>query len=286
MWRITSIGQNYKGENMKVFEFSNGEIKKRKLLIEALKIDINRKNVISFVGGGGKTSLIYELGSELSKLGKKVIITTTTHMYMPESNVVLTGKKEDIIKLLHSENMITVGMLCDKNNVIIENNQLKNVKTSDTIEEEKLKKISGLPENMAVDLIELVDFVLVEADGSKRLPLKMPASHEPVILKGSNLVVGVCGIDAIGKKIKETCHRPNLVSSFLNKNEQDFINESDIAKILLSDEGQRKNVKCEYKVIVNKVDTMKSLELAKNISDECFKLGAVELIGTTFKEKI
>lgn len=268
---------------MKVLKFINGKIKKRKLLIEALKIDINRKTVISFVGGGGKTSLIYELGSELNKFGKKVIVTTTTHMYMPKSNVVLTGKKEDIIKLLHSENMITVGMLCNKNNVIIEHNQLKNVKTSDTIEEEKLKKISGLPGNMAVDLTELVDFVLVEADGSKKLPLKMPASHEPVILKGSNLVIGVCGIDAIGKRIRETCHRPNLVSSFLNKNEEDFINERDIAKILLSDKGQRKNVKCNYKVIVNKVDTIKKLELAKNISDECFKLGSTELIVTTFK---
>lgn len=53
-------------------------------LIQALNIDINKKMIISFVGGGGKTSSIYELGSELSKLGKKVIITTTTHMQMPE----------------------------------------------------------------------------------------------------------------------------------------------------------------------------------------------------------
>lgn len=271
---------------MKVFEFSNGEIKERKLLIEALKIDINKKNVISVVGGGGKTSLIYELGSELSKLGKKVIITTTTHMFMPESNVILTGKKEDIIKLLHSKNMITVGMLCNESNVIIKHNQLKNVETSDTIEEEKFKKIRGLPENMAIHLIKLADFVLVEADGSKRLPLKMPASHEPVILKGSNIVVGVCGIDAVGKRIKETCHRSNLVSNFLNKSEEDFIQENDIAQILLSDKGQRKDVKCDYKIIVNKVDTMERFELAKNISYECFKLGVSELIATTFKEKI
>ncbi|BCZ44745.1 hypothetical protein psyc5s11_08120 [Clostridium gelidum] len=271
---------------MKVFEFSNGEIKEKKLLIEALKIDITKKNIISFVGGGGKTSLIYELGNELSKLGKKVIITTTTYMFMVKSNVVLTGKKDDIIKLLYSENMITVGMLCDGNDAKIKYNQLKNKKTLHNSEEVKLEKISGLPGNMAVSLIELADFVLVEADGAKRLPLKMPASHEPVILDGSNLVVGVCGIDAIGKSIKEICHRPNLVSTFLNINEEHIINESDIAKILLSDKGQKKDVKCDYKVIVNKVDTRECLEIAKNIACEFSKLGVNELILTTFRERI
>ena len=268
---------------MKVFEFSDGEIKERELLIEALKIDINKKKIISFVGGGGKTSLIYELGNELSKLGKKVIITTTTHMFMPESNVVLTGKREDIINLLYSENIIIVGMLCDEKNVKFEHNQLKNENAFDTIEEEKRKKISGLPESMAESLIELADFVLVEADGSKRLPLKMPASHEPVILEGSNLVIGVCGIDAIGKSIKATCHRPNLVANFLNVNEEHIINESDIAKILLSDEGQRKNVRCDYKAIVNKVDNKEMLEIGKNILNEFSKLGTDELILTTFR---
>jgi probable selenium-dependent hydroxylase accessory protein YqeC len=275
--------KNGEGENMKIFEFSNREIKEKELLIEALKIDINKKKIISFVGGGGKTSLIYELGHELSKLGKKVIITTTTHMFMRKSNVVLTGKEEDIVNLLYSENMITVGMLCDEKNVKFENNQLKNEKTFDRIEEGKLKKISGLPGSLAESLIELADFVLVEADGSKRLPLKIPAAHEPVILMGSNLVIGVCGIDAIGKSIEEICHRPNLVSKFLNTDQEHIINESDIAKILLSDKGQRKDVKCDYKVIVNKVDNRQRFEIGKNISNELSKLGTDELILTTFR---
>lgn len=268
---------------MKIFECSNAEIKEQNLLIETLKIDINKKNIISFVGGGGKTSLIYELGNELSALGKKVIITTTTHMFMPKSNAVLTGKKDDIIKLLYSENVIAVGMLCDEKDTKFRHNQLKNVQTLDKIKEAGLKKISGLPKEMAISLIELADFVLVEADGSKRLPLKIPAEHEPVILEGSNLVVGVCGIDAIGKSIKEICHRSNLVSKFLNTDEEHIIKESDIAKILLSDKGQRKDVKCDYKVIVNKVDTRDRLEIAKNISHEFSKLGVDKIILTTFR---
>ncbi|SFD30903.1 selenium cofactor biosynthesis protein YqeC [Clostridium uliginosum] len=270
---------------MKIFNCSNAEIKEQKLLIEALKIDINKKKIISFVGGGGKTSLIYELGNELSKLGKKVIVTTTTHMCMPKSNVVLTGKKDDIKKLLYSKNMITVGMLCDQKDKKFEENKLKNKQTVNCNEEEKLKKISGLTKEMATSLIELADFVLVEADGSKRLPLKVPAQHEPVILEGSNLVVGVCGIDAIGKSIDETCHRSNLVSKFLDTDEQHIINETDIAKILLSENGQKKDVKCDYRVVVNKIDTREEFEIAKNISHEFLKLGVNELILTTFREE-
>lgn len=268
---------------MKFLKYSNKEIKEQKSLIESLKIDINEKNIISFVGGGGKTSLIYELGHELSELGKKVIITTTTHIFAPKSNVVLTGEKDDIIKLLDSKNMITVGILCDEKNTKFEHNKLENRKTLDGIEEGSLKKLSGLPKEMDINLIELADFVLVEADGSKRLPLKMPAEHEPVILDGSNLVVGVCGIDAIGKSIKETCHRSNIVSKFLNTDEEHIINAFDIAKILFSDQGQRKNVKCNYKIIINKADTILEIEKAKDISKELYDFGINETIITTFK---
>lgn len=271
---------------MKIFKYSNAEIKEQRLLIDALKIDMNKKNIISFVGGGGKTSLIYKLGRELKELGKKVIITTTTRMFMPESNVVLTWKKEDIIKMLNDENIITVGILCDKNDTKYRHNQLNNENKLLKGEENSLKKINGLPKEIAVSLIELADFVIVEADGAKRLPLKVPSEYEPVILEVSNLVVGVCGIDAIGKSIKETCHRSNLVSKFLDTDEEHIINAYDAAKILSSTKGQRKNVKCSYKVIINKADNMAELEKAKDISKELTSFGINETVITTFKDKL
>lgn len=267
---------------MKIFELGSGEVKERSLLIDALNIDINKKHIISFVGGGGKTSLIYGLGKELSKAGKKVIVTTTTRMFMPEYNVVITSEKKDMIRALQSKNMITVGLVDYEENLKARTIELKAENTSDNMERDK-KKITGLPEEIAVTLIDLVDYVLVEADGSKRLPLKIPAEHEPVILKGSNMVVGVCGIDAIGKTIEETCHRPNLVSEFLEVESEHIINECDVAKILLSHKGQRKNVNCDYKVIINKVDNEDRFEIGKNIFKEISKLGGDGLILTTFK---
>ncbi|MBY6930492.1 selenium cofactor biosynthesis protein YqeC [Clostridium botulinum] len=271
---------------MKIFKCENRKIDNVTSLIQALNIDINKKMIISFVGGGGKTSSIYELGSELSKLGKKVIITTTTHMQMPEKNFALTDKENDILNLLDTENIITVGQKCIKKS---DDDKYRNLISKENIVCDKNKcreKIQGFSIESTKNLIKYCDFLLIEADGAKRLPLKIPANHEPVILEESNLVIGVCGIDAVGQSIKEICHRKELVTEFLNVDEEHKINEEDIAQILSSEKGQRKNVKCDYKVIVNKVDNEEKLNIAKNIFNEFLKLGINELIFTTFKNYI
>ena len=54
-------------------------------ILKALDIDTDRYPVLSVVGGGGKTSLIFRIMEELTAVGKKVLITTTTHMaYEPD----------------------------------------------------------------------------------------------------------------------------------------------------------------------------------------------------------
>ena len=55
-------------------------MKENGYFLDLLKLDIEKYPVIAVVGGGGKTSLIYRLSEELLAKGKKVIITTTTHM--------------------------------------------------------------------------------------------------------------------------------------------------------------------------------------------------------------
>ena len=40
---------------------------------------------------------------------------------------------------------------------------------------------------------------MIEADGAKRLPLKVPGEWEPVIPDFTDLVVGVIGMDAVGR---------------------------------------------------------------------------------------
>ena len=247
---------------MKVFCYENNLVKEKKYLYESLEINIDEKNIISFVGGGGKTSSIYTLAGELSCLGKKVIVTTTTHMHMPKDYINFNGNINEVKERLKYSNLITVGIK-DKND-----------------------KISSVGEEIVTTLIELCDCLFIEADGSKMLPLKAPASHEPVILKNTTMIVGVAGIDSLFKSIKEICHRPEQVSNVLNENEEHEINTKDIAKLLSSKDGQQKFVdqcvNAKYRAIINKVDNENLLLLAEEI---CGFLAEVNVKGiiTSYK---
>ena len=42
--------------------------------------------LISIVGAGGKTTTMYTLAAELAALGKRVVTTTTTNIYIPRSD--------------------------------------------------------------------------------------------------------------------------------------------------------------------------------------------------------
>ena len=59
-------------------------------------------------------------------------------------------------------------------------------------------------------LAQRFDYVLAEADGSKRLPLKAHAAWEPVIPAAATNVVWVVGASGLGKPVAEVVHRPEL----------------------------------------------------------------------------
>ncbi|MCZ7671710.1 MAG: selenium cofactor biosynthesis protein YqeC [Chloroflexi bacterium] len=60
-----------------------------------------------------------------------------------------------------------------------------------------------------------VDFVLVEADGSRMRPIKAPAEHEPVIPPDATVVAPVVGLDALERPLSEIAHRPEKIEQLL-----------------------------------------------------------------------
>lgn len=245
---------------MQVYSYKNNNIVKEKSLINALDIDLNKDKVITVVGAGGKTSTIFELGNELSNLNKKTIITTTTHMKLDKDFLLIDEdfNIENLKKILQKNNLIKIGK-----------------KESDY-------KVNRLDEDTLKRCIDISDFLLIEGDGSKRLPLKAPKDNEPVIIQETDLVIGLIGFDSLDKKIEETCHRPELVSKLLHKNIKENINIFDLVEIIKNKNGLKKNVNCKYKVIINKVDKLEYLDKCKKIAQLCLEF-KIDVIFTSYK---
>ena len=227
------------------------------------KLAINTQNgnctVIAFTGGGGKTSLIFRLTDELTAAGKKVIVTTTTHMAAePGHPFVENGNIRKVRENLDKHGY-TLAACVDKES----------------------RKLCSLPEDSLKSLREHCDVFLIEADGSKRLPLKVPESWEPVIPACTDIVVGVEGLDSLGKMIGETAHRAERTAEFLGKTPGDIIAAEDLIKIASSEEGLRKGVaNRQYRVYLNKIDVLSDPEIAEKICTELKKRGIAASCGS------
>ena len=232
-------------------------------LLEALAIDAEKTSTIAVVGGGGKTSLIFRLMESFTSIGKKVIVTTTTHMaYEPERPFVEDGDIDKVRKNLQRYHY-TVAASLDR----------------------ETGKIACLPEMKLEELRGVADVLLIEADGAKRLPLKVPGEMEPVIPEFVELVIGVVGIDALGESIQKTCHRPEKVAAFLGKGMEEAVTEDDIVKIAVSGDALRKCVdERAYRVLLNKADIPGKAEAAEKIAENLEMQGVRAVWGSLQKE--
>ena len=235
----------------------------KKTLLEALAINAEKISTIAVVGGGGKTSLIFRLMESFVSIGKKVIVTTTTHMaYEPERPFVEDGDIDGVWKDLQRYHY-TVAASLDR----------------------ATEKIGCLSEEKLEELRGLADVLLIEADGAKRLPLKVPGEREPVIPEFAEMVIGVVGVDALGEPIQKTCHRPEKVADFLGKGMEEVVTEDDIVKIAVSAEALRKCVDGrEYCVLLNKADIRGKAEAAERIAGKLEEQGVHAVWGSLQKQ--
>lgn len=230
-----------------------------KSFLKLLQIDPEVYPVIAVVGGGGKTSLIFRLTRELVSLGKKVIVTTTTHMaWEPKRPFAKDGALAEIQKNLEQFGYTLAA----------------------AYDEEK-QKLSALPQEVLAGLGELCDVVLIEADGAKRLPLKVPEEWEPVIPSCADLVISVVGLDCLGKPIREVSHRMERTAEFLRKGLDAPVTEADVSRIASSICGLYKGVGDRtYRVYLNKTDVLPSIRPAQEIAKALEKQDTVAAYGS------
>ena len=162
--------------------------------------------IIAVVGSGGKTTLIKKLAARYRSEGKTVLVTTTTHMFI-EEDTLLTDDAAAILRALNKTGYVMAGIPDGE-------------------------KIKALSRETFDAVCTCADVVLVEADGSKCLPLKYPNATEPVIPENVAEMIVVCGLNAIGQKAKNVCHRLELVKACLGIEDDTVITPAHVQKLI------------------------------------------------------
>lgn len=232
-------------------------------IVEALNIDINRKQMISIVGAGGKTTTMFLLGQELKKMGKKVLLTTTTKIMEPDEN-----QPHDllIVKETINENF---------------NEPIVVVAASSYF---KKGKLDGFSKEYLDDLYNkgIFDFIIIEADGANRMPIKAPKDGEPVIPCSTDLVIGIVGLDSLGSPVdKGYVHRWELFKDIVGCEQGDLVTPYHIAKIMTDKKGIFKNTPegCTSIIILNKAVSKDLILSGEMIKEEILKInGDIEVI--------
>ena len=95
------------------------------------------------------------------------------------------------------------------------------------------RKIDGIPSEWVPRLAGLCDAVLVEADGSRRLPFKAPAAHEPVIPAGATCVVAIAGADVLNRRLGgQVAHRIAELTALTGVQEGGAITPECVARVI------------------------------------------------------
>ena len=162
-----------------------------------------RPGITALIGGGGKTTLMYHLARELRQCGT-VAVTTTTRIW-PPTGIAVAREPDAAREILDREGLVCLGVPSAQGKLVF-------------------------PAFEGWDA--LADYTLVEADGSKRLPLKAHAAHEPVIPPEANQTILVVGASGFGRPMRESVHRAPIAAQALDVSEDTTVTPELWAKFL------------------------------------------------------
>jgi len=206
-------------------------------LSEALRVP---RGITAAVGGGGKTALLKRLADELSQT-HTVLLATTTHMWPPACETLLSPTRGEIAAAFRRTRLLAVGS---------------------PTPEGKLARAETLPDGYE----GLADYVLVEADGSRGMPLKAPDAHEPALPGNAALVIAVAGMSCAGLTVTQAAHRPALYAGLACIGQNDVVTPRAVARVLTHPQGQKKGVTGRYLIALNQADTLERIAFARAVA--------------------
>lgn len=218
----------------------------KQIFSEALALQ--KGDVVSISGGGGKTGLLYTLARE-NYLGSG-LYTTTTKMFDPHlsahpfQNIYLDWNSSDPPPFTTGSCFVAGEILRSAES------GMKN-------------KVQGLSNKLLMNWISMDSWpiLIIEADGAAGKPVKFPSRNEPVIPEHTNHAIGCIGLEVLGKQIsKSLVHRLELFQSNLPLGKDSEICPETLAALINLSDGLFKNCPENVKrtVVLNKIDLLNS----------------------------
>jgi len=194
------------------------------------RIGLGDRELVSIVGAGGKSTILFLLGRDLAASSGRVILTTTTKMAADQATE----------PICWSDDPGDVDLVLEPGRPLF------------VLTGEIPGKVTG-PSAESVDRLfreTTADHVIVEADGARSMSIKAPADHEPVIPSHTTTVVVVVGIDAIGRPISDVAFRPELVAKIAGIGEGELLTCDHAAAVLLHTDGGFKGIPRRARVVM------------------------------------
>lgn len=156
--------------------------------------------VTAVVGAGGKTTLIRQLAARYRAEGRRVLVTTSTHMYR-EPDTLIDPDAQTLRTALDKTGYAMAGS------------------------SEAEGKIGPLPPPVYEAGCAAAAEVLLEADGARGHLLKLPRPGEPVIFDNVSKIILVINLKAEGLPLSQAAHRAPLVAAALGVGEDTPVTE-------------------------------------------------------------
>ena len=210
---------------------------------------------LALTGGGGKSSALFQLARQLPP---PVLLTASTHLAVSQ---LAQADRHFYIRSV-AELKALEGQLFEGVTLVAgpDEGSPRTLGLSPEILEalHQMAGAQGVP-------------LLVEADGSRRLPLKAPAAHEPAIPPFTNLAVSVVGLSGLGRPLcGAAVHRPEIFSDLSGVEMGAVIEPAAVIRVLLHPLGGLKRIPAQARqvVLLNQADDPGKVCLAAEMAQQ------------------
>ncbi len=218
---------------------------------------IQRHDIVSLVGAGGKTTTLFQLAHELAATRLHVVTTTTTKIGAPTDEqtpcfIVESDRARMLARVAQA--------LTEHDHVSVASAPYAH------------NKFVGIAPAWIADLRDLpnVHCVIVEADGARKLPFKAPRADEPVIPPDTTLWIACVGMSALDVRLDEehVC-RADMVSQLSGLPLGARVDAPAIARVLRHPQGglKFKPQRSRAVALLNQCDDTTRRAAAQQIAD-------------------